>query len=261
MTQVQLNNKSAEKFVQVFTNMKGYTDHITLFFREDGIYSQGMDSAHISMYELFFHKDWFDEYPEDLNIETSINTSLLHKVLSTHSSDHSIVLHIVDDQELVIEFIPNTTSSNKKRFKINLMSIDCETLDIPEQEYSIQASIPTKQLKSDIDELSLFGDNIIFKCISDEISLQVKSEECQIDTIISKETMKSYEITENTKMSFHMKMIHTFMKFHKLSETIELYISENIPMIIKYPQDDDKSFIRFFLAPKIYDDDDDDDII
>lgn len=258
MTEMKIQDNYAEKFIHVFSNMKGYTDTITLFFRENGLYSQGMDSAHISMYELYFNKDWFENYPDNLNMEMSLNTNIFQHVLSVYNTDYSIVLDVSKSNVIGICFIPKTTIISAKQFHIQLLSIDSETLEIPEQEYNVIANMDTKRMKSEIDELQLFGENMKFNCDENHIKLCVRNDVCSSETIISKESMNHYKVDESIHVQFQMKMLHTFMKFHKLSDNVTLFIGENIPMIIKYPQDDNHSFVRFFLAPKIIDESDDD---
>ena len=64
--------------------------------------------------------------------------------------------------------------------------------------------------------------------------------------------VEEYGIGEDceTNISFSLKYINQFCQFEKLSQTIDLHLSENYPMQLKY-NIDEKSHVRFMLAPKL----------
>ena len=53
---------NAEKFVHIFQHLKNFADNINIDFMDDKIYIQGMDSAHVSLYEISLGKSFFEEY-------------------------------------------------------------------------------------------------------------------------------------------------------------------------------------------------------
>ena len=56
------SKKKVDNFCHILSSLKHMTDHIILHFDESGLYSQGLGSDHISLYEFKINNDWFDFY-------------------------------------------------------------------------------------------------------------------------------------------------------------------------------------------------------
>ena len=56
----EINDKrKCELFINIFNNLKKFTDTISLIFDEERLYIQGMDASHVCIYELSLDKSWF----------------------------------------------------------------------------------------------------------------------------------------------------------------------------------------------------------
>ena len=56
------DNEKISEFIEIFRNLKTMIDMMDIYFSEKGVYSQSMDNNHVSLFEMKFSKDWFDEY-------------------------------------------------------------------------------------------------------------------------------------------------------------------------------------------------------
>ena len=67
---------NAEKFTHIFQQLKNFTDNINIDFLPDKVYIQGMDTAHVSLYEISLDASFFEKYlPAYKNIFGAIYSS------------------------------------------------------------------------------------------------------------------------------------------------------------------------------------------
>ena len=59
--------------------MKNISVDINLNFTENGLYTQGMCGAHVSLFELNLDKDWFKEYGIEKDLTVGVNCEMLFK--------------------------------------------------------------------------------------------------------------------------------------------------------------------------------------
>ena len=60
---VVLNEKDkVSKFACIFKHLKQFSSDINMYFSENGLYTQGMDGAHVCLFELSLRSDWFSSF-------------------------------------------------------------------------------------------------------------------------------------------------------------------------------------------------------
>lgn len=253
----------ADTFIQVLQNLKFFSDCVSLTFEHDKLYVQGMDTSHISIFEINILNDWFDTYEIEQQVTLGINTNILYKILNTRNNDHKIILEH-DEQnndKLSIEFICEEKGEFNKAFHIPLMDIDNEMLGLTEMDYDLEFSLNSKKMKTIVDELSLFGDTINISFENDIVYFSAQTEaEGSMKLSVNIDDFESCSVDDQATIStsYGGKFLHWMTNFHKLNKSCTLYVQNDIPLQFKYDLDsgDDqcgKNYIRFFLAPKISD--------
>ena len=53
-----VDKKRCGEFINIFSNLKHFTDSISLMISEEKLYIQGMDQSHVCVYELFLDNSW-----------------------------------------------------------------------------------------------------------------------------------------------------------------------------------------------------------
>ena len=159
------DKKRCGEFINIFSNLKHFTDSINLMISEDKLYIQGMDQSHVCVYELFLEKQWFHLWEVSTDETYGFQLSMFNKILHTYSDTQTIRLEgDIECDKLRIEFTSHTKSDFNKFFEIPLMEINCELLHIPVCDYEVDLVMESKKFKSLIDELSHFNDTVTFRC-------------------------------------------------------------------------------------------------
>lgn len=253
-----------EVFGYIFQHLKLFSQNINLRFCEDKLYVQGMDGAHVSIFELKINSSWFDKYQVDKDTVVGVNSNIIFKILNTRSQNQTIALSVEGDNfevDLVEVDLENDKKNDfNKYFKVPTIEIDCETLEIPDAEYELNMTINSKKFKSIVDQLATFGDVIAITNSNETIHLKSESDEegaMKIDVNLN--DLEGYEFEEDIKIdaTYSAKYIQNMTQFLKISKNVQILITNNMPIQISYHIDGDTSeenYIRFFLAPKIQDD-------
>ena len=258
--EIQINDiQKGDCFAAIFQHIKLLTEHINIMFEKNRMYIQAMDSAHVSIFEIFIPNTWFDVYtlPDDISITLGVNSIIMFKILNSRDKSQTIKLTYVSetDDRLVIYMASDNNLFNKS-FEIPLMELECEIMGIPEIEYNAEMSLPSSNFAAIINQLQFFGDNLEFYCTEETIQLYSTSQDQgKMAVEIKIDDLNSFSIDEGSsmKMSFSLRYLHIICMYNKLSKEIEIKLHHEYPLRIDY-NIGDGAIMRFFLAPKINDD-------
>jgi proliferating cell nuclear antigen PCNA len=254
------NTAKSEVFSQIFQHIKLFTEHIIIMFDKDKIYFQSMDSARISIFELYIPSTWFDVYNHDKEgtVPIGVNATLLYKILSTRekSQETQIIFDSNDEDKLFIHFVSEDKAVFDKRFEIPLVELDSEMMTIPEMESNAEFSISSTNFANIIHQLKLFGDTMDIECTEEKIELKSLSEgsgKMAVDILIDELSEYSIDEGENIHLSFSLNMLHNICQYHKISKEVHISLIRDSPMKIVYSLGDENTKLIFYLAPKIGD--------
>lgn len=252
--------KKCDIFNITFKNLKVFTETINIVVTKDEFHLQGMDSSHVCLYEFIFKKEWFNKWEVEEDLSFGLNTESIEKILNTYASGQSICL-LVEDEEVEKVFFEllkteNNEKSPEKYFSTYCINIDGDLMEIPSSEYGFELTFKSDEFKSYIDQLSKFGEVINFVCVDNKISMIAKSiqDECKFE-LSEDDFVEIKQNTEEINYSYSVKYITDICKFNKLSETITLKFSDEIPLLLKYNIDENIS-VDFHLAPYVDENDD-----
>jgi len=264
------DSKKVSQFSSILKNLKNFSGDIEMHLDKGRLYAQGMDSSHCCLFELELLSGWFTKYDNDENIRLGINCELLAKIFNMLGENQNIEMNYEKGADcLYITLSPNEGETGIVReFKLPLMDLQSELLTIPDTEYTADIEMVSNDFTALITQLNTFGNELRIQC-EDKIRLTGKGEMGSMDAVIKEDDILMYAIEEDVKLdlSFALGYINMMVAFGKINKKVKIHISEDIPMKIQYGMDtfmdkeeddeenEDKNYIRFFLAPKIVDDD------
>src|ERR1043165_326917 len=160
---------------------------------------------------------------------------------------------------LVSVFLESKSFENYKEteYKIQLLNIDQEKLNIPSTEYSVIIDMPSDELKR------IFSDqNVICETVKMTVEQNKKmvkftslgdfNNEC-INILKEKEGGFDDEIIikagNDINDLFSLKYLLLFTKASSLTHRVQICLESNMPILIKYEHE--QTYIHYYLAPKI----------
>jgi len=254
------NSAKAEVFSSIFQHMKLFTDSINVMFEQNRMFIQAMDSARVSIVEMYLPADWFDKYENTRGgtITLGINTTIMFKVLSTRDKIQSILLNYDMNQsdKLGLEFKSESKAVFNKNFEIPLMDLDEEMMEIPTMDYQAEFSLPSANFASLVNQMKLFGDTLQFECSEDKIQMSAVSLDVgKMNVNIPIDDLNSFAIEEgeNLDLSFSITHLSSICAYSKIAKDIDICITNNYPIRLTYLLNDNGAKFVFYLAPKISD--------
>jgi proliferating cell nuclear antigen len=255
------NQQKAECFSTIFQHIRLFTEHINITFEKERLYIQSMDTARVSIFELYLTNTWFDVY-EHTNasaITIGVNSTLLFKILNTREKTQETTIKF--DSENSDKLYINFTSENKaifdKNFEFPLMDLEHDIMGIPDTDYNAEFSLCSTNFANLINQLKLFGDTLDIHCSEEKILLISTTQDSgKMMVQIDINDLNEFSINEGEtiELSFSISMLHNICMYSKISKNINVYIKDNFPMKITYNLGEENANMVFYLAPKIKDD-------
>jgi proliferating cell nuclear antigen PCNA len=262
MKLIILEKSKKDIFISIFGILKTCSSVVTMICKQDKIYIQGMDKAHICLFDITLQGSWFNEYqppmPED-NETVIIDSYIFYNILSIIEDSQSLSLWYDFEapyDQFHIDFRSlkedNVKKDYDKFFNIPLLEVDSNLLDIPEVDYDVDFSIKAKKICDITSQLLIFGDIMNINCGQDDIFICCKGVGGEMTVNIPIDDLSEYSIAEGETMNvnYSLTYLSKMCMTTKLSSEIEFGISTEYPMRIKYDLGEGSKFL-FFIAPKI----------
>jgi len=249
-------------FATIFRQLKNIVADVNIDLNYDTMYIQGMGDSQVCLFELLIQKDWFTEYEVNKSFVMGLHCEFMFKMLNCLEDGQKITMYMKEDADkLSVDF--ESIGENKtirKCFKMPLMNIDSDHLNIPEKEYQTDISIMSDEFSDLISQLSIFGEELRINC-KKTVDLTSKGDMGQMTASIEEENIVEYAIEEEAivNVCVSLNLIEKMCGFSKISEVAYLHCSNGSPVKLHYSLDGEDSidsinYVRFFIAPRIEDD-------
>jgi proliferating cell nuclear antigen PCNA len=242
-----ISGTKANIFTSILACIQQLNNEVVLRLDKDTLCIQGMDSSHVSMYELKLLKEWFEEFNITESNTYGFSCDIINKILSKRKDKQDICIDFEDETNIKFIF---TDDISKKTYTVSSLDVDVETLEVPEQEYDIDIGISSKLFKDIIDELDIFFDDTLLKCDENTVNFIGKNDIVQSNIEIDTENMLSYEYTEEMEMRLSLRYLKIITSISKICNEVLLHLHNESPLRIDFQFDDDHNF-KFYLAPKL----------
>lgn len=254
---------------------------------DSGIALQAMDNSHVALVSMMLKAESFAPYRCDRNLALGINLTSLTKVLRAAQGDDILTLRAEDAPDSLNLVFESSKTDRLSEYEIKLMDIDQEHLGIPETEYAANITMPAGEFKricTDLMQLSesgmcifsyirdlrgrvfpdreIFAHAMVFITVSIEATKEGVKFACAGDIGSGAVTVRphtdmeesahnvSIELTEPVALTFSLKYLVNFCKATKLSKSVKLCLSNEVPLLVEYDLAGG-SYLRYYLAPKV----------
>ena len=238
----------AEIFRKVVESTKELVNETNLFITKDGISIQAMDSSHVSLVSIVFHKDKFLTYSCTKELQVGVSMVTLSKIMKLSNPTDVITLSLQNTDKLKIELTNsvNSTQSRKVNFEQNLLQLEQETFDLPDFDYDLKLELNSKEFARMMNDLYTLGDTVEISNTSNLVTFAVTGESGKGDIQIP----NSCE-TNRTLANFALRYVCLFAKANPIAEKINIGISNQSPAMFHF--ETGMGDLKFYLAPKLDD--------
>jgi proliferating cell nuclear antigen len=168
----------------------------------------------------------------------------LHALIKTITNNDILSLYILkDDPNSLGITIDNNEKNFKTNYKLSVLDIDVLNIQIPPVDFHTIITMPSSYLQKIIRDMHNLAEYIEFRNIGDKLILSCKGDFCTQETIMGTEKTQAITIKKNANEEveheiiqgiFSLKYLSIFTKCTNLSNTVEIYLKNNYPIILRY---------------------------
>lgn len=277
------SHKNPLELYKFFKAVSPIINYFTINIENDGISILQMDSAHVSVLDLFIDKDDFSEYYYKNSGTIMVSADNLCKALSLSEKIDSITLSLKNNNsnKLLINF---SNESRNSKMSINLLEPEDSEISVPSIDFNVEIDMSIGRFIKICKNLSQFGSKTIkFKSNSDkqeiniygegdlggiEITLKETDKVVKRKINIKKKKEDSFELetksvsgqkeitinnfVENITNTFSLDFVSKILSMSSLSSRVNIGLSNEMPMEIEM-HFFKNSYLNYYIAPKIDD--------
>ena len=168
--------------------------------------------------------------------------SHLFKLINTIDNDETLSIYIEDEdynsgivENLTLKF-ENKNKEQCKIQKLKLIEPDNEDLDIPDVKFSSIINLPSSDFQKIIRDLNVISEKLEIKSINNQLIFKCVGTFASAEIIRSEsDEMGMIQKTDKIIQGFYsLKNLNYFIKCTNLCNQIEMYMDNDLPLIIKY---------------------------
>jgi proliferating cell nuclear antigen len=238
----------------LFEVLKEIVHDVSLRIDSTGVKLLTLDGARCALVYMRLWADAFEEFRCEGTFALGLNMASMFKLVKTSGSHDTITLYMEDasSNELGIK-IQNAEKNSVTDFKLKLLDVDDEIITLPDVEFDNVITMPSAFFQRMCRDMLNIGDTMIIKSAGNQLLLGCNGDFARQETVIGEAdagmtmTAKSDRVIEGR---FSLKYLSLFCKATNLSNTIELFLKEAYPLILKY-NIASLGELRFCVAPKV----------
>eukprot|EP00899_Mesostigma_viride_P000935 jgi/Mesvir1/10842/Mv03546-RA.1 len=238
--------------------LKELSNDVNIRFDAEGVHITAMDGCHVALFHVHLEAGKIEEYTCAQSFTVGVSLLNLYKLLKNVSTNDELELKLSKENTDVMEInITNKVKKTRWCYSMKLLDIDESSLEVPEKEYMTVITMVSTEFQKICRDLSVVSETVTIRCTGREITMSCSGDigDCCLE--IGEEFPEmSVDVGEDASIceQFSLRYLCTFSKASGLCNSVQLYMSHEYPIIVKYKVGD-LGVLLFALAPKMKDED------
>lgn len=236
---LEVRTVQSSAFKILMEAMKELLTDTSIEFDETGMKIISMDNSHVVLVHLKLDACKFEHYHCESKIVIGVNMLNMYKLIRSINSNDILTLFIdSDDMNHLGIKIENGEKNTKTTYKLNLLDLDNQKITIDSADFNSVITLPSIDFQKICRDMNNIADFVEIKNVDTQLILSCKGDFCCQETIIADNengnaisTKKCDEIVQGI---FNLKYLVLFTKCTNLCNTVELYLKNDYPLLIKY---------------------------
>ena len=233
-------------FRTLMTALKDILLETNISFSADGIRIINMDKSHTILAHLFLEADNFELFDcKKEKIIIGVNMFHLFKLINSIDNDDTLTIYIENSDytdgivsHLTLKF-ENGEIKQCKTQKLRLIEPEPDELQYPDVTFSSIINLPSSDFQKIIRDLSCISDKLEIKSVGNELIFKCCGQfaSAEIHRAETDGNMGFILKQENSKIvqgEFSLKNLGYFIKCTNLCSQIEVYLENDLPLVVKY---------------------------
>ena len=233
-------------FRTLMTALKDILLETNISFQPDGIRIINMDKSHTILVHLYLAASNFEFYEcKKDKIIIGVNMFHLFKLINSIDNDDTLTIYIENTDyydgivsHLALKF-ENGDIKQCKTQKLKLIEPEQDELEVPDVKFASIINLPSQDFQKIIRDLSCISDKVEIKSVSNELIFKCQGQfaSAEIRRAESDGYMEFIVKQDSSKIiqgEFSLKNLGYFIKCTNLCSQIEIYLENDLPLIVKY---------------------------
>lgn len=258
---LEIHTVQVQGFKGTLEAIKDLLHQCNIHFDKTGMKIKSVDGNHVALVHVRFDADNFDKYHCEREMSIGIDIGNTLKVLKNVTQNDTLQLFIRKDNldEAGIR-IQNADKGSIHEFFVKLLDIDDNDIDIPETDFTSIITMPSADLHSLFKLYKEFSTQVDIKSVGEQVFFKFDGDETRGTTCLQNNengmVVQKCNIGDDDKKDevvqakFLSKYLVIFTKAYNLSNTVEILLKNNYPMVLKYAIAD-LGTLKFCLAPVV----------
>ncbi len=233
-------------FRTLMTALKDILLETNIYFQPDGIRISNMDKSHTILAHMYLAAQNFELFEcKKEKIIIGVNMFHLFKLINSIDNDDTLTIYIENNDyadgvvsHLGLKF-ENGDIKQCKTQKLRLIEPDHEDMEFPDVKFSSIINLPSSDFQKIIRDLSCISDKLEIKSVGNELIFKCQGQfaSAEIHRAEADGSMGFVLKQDSSKViqgEFSLKNLGYFIKCTNLCSQIELYLENDLPLVVKY---------------------------
>ena len=256
---LEIHTVQVQAFKGTLEAIKDLLNDCNIHFDSTGLKIKSIDGKHVALVHVKYDAARFDKYYCERDLSIGVNIANTLKILKNVTQNDTLQLFVKrDDYDHAGIRIQNADKGVVHDFSLKLMDLDDNDIDIPEEAFSSIITMPSNDLHTLCKQYKEFSEKIDIKSVGDKVIFSFQGDETNGQSCLHNNehgliVQKCGEENDDdddeiVQAKFLLKYLVLFSKAYNLSNTVEIFLKNDYPMVLKYSIAD-LGTLKFCLAP------------
>jgi proliferating cell nuclear antigen len=242
---MHLKTIQASALKAVFEVLKDIINDVNVYFTPAGVQILSLDTAHVTLVHMTLHAENFEEYSCPMVMTAGLNMANTYKLLKSVSGQDTLTMDI-EGRDFMNISIENPTKKSLTNFKLKLLDINEDILDVPDIHMDVITTMPSIDFQKITRDMHNLSSQMSIKRYRNILELSCLGDFADQTTII--EYPDSVTDIGNV---YSLKYINMYTKATSMCSSVQILqnsSSSDMPIIFRYTIAN-LGDLKFYLAP------------
>ena len=245
---MKLKSIQASAIRSAFEVLKDILNDVNVYFDSSGVRILTLDTAKTALIDLYLNAENFEEYECHHDVVAGINISNTFKLLKSISNNDTITMEITANDKMDIK-IENEMKNSCTKFKLKLLDIDEDQIEIPDVKMSVITTLPSTDFQRICRDMNNFASEVNISRSDNNLIVKCEGDFASQETIINCKDDQSFK--GKIGGLYSLKYLNLFTKATGMCSSVQLMQEEsNRFLVLKY-NIANLGEIKFYMATKI----------
>ena len=238
----EIRTVQAGAFRTLIEALKEILTEANLEFDSTGLKVMSVDETHTVLVYLRLHADRFENYYCPAKHILGVNMIYLFKLIKTMGNNDSLTLYLPasNPNKLGIR-MENSEKSTVTNYFLKLFDTNVDEIQIPKMDFNNVIHMPSLDLQKICRDMNALGEKLHVEITSSgsDLVFRCEGDFAEQETVMSEnnttmKVAKSGPTAEVVQGLFQLKHLVLFTKCTSLCPSIEMYLRNDFPLILRY---------------------------